>query len=157
LDRSRPTPKFELIRPRSAKHNLAQFLAGKQKLLYCGFMGQDIIRRDFESRGSDSQPASAFGPGRGEPKVFTHAQASQPLEKAYFGRENPRKSKSKEPSSGARCVARPRLTEEIQIDIGRWREIFALRSMQPFEKKRSATHNGGKRRPFLRSLPPVCS
>jgi hypothetical protein len=135
-------------------------------------MGQDATRQHFESRRFCSAPASAFWPSTGALNIFCPAQASQAIEKVDSARENPRKSKQKEPLSKACFGAQPRLDRAVQtmrsvvkssrgparvFHIGqlayqsvarpwRGRKFFALFPFQPFENKRSVTLRGGKRR-----------
>jgi hypothetical protein len=134
-------------------------------------MGQIVRGQNSESQRFRSE-SSAFGPSRGALKPFSPAQASQAIEKVGSARENPSKSKSKEPlhkadfgaDRGARIKSKRRASRlggrpalqgfasdraaarRVLRRPQRVRKNFALHPVQPSEKTRSATLHGGKRR-----------
>jgi hypothetical protein len=147
-------------------------------------MGQIVRGQNSESQRFRSE-SSAFGPSRGALKPFSPAQASQAIEKVDSARENPSKSKSKEPlhkadfgaDRGARIKSKRRASrlggraapQGLASDRAaarrvlrrpqRVRKNFAFHPVQPSEKTRSATLNGGKRRKTATSerRNPFCS
>jgi hypothetical protein len=94
-------------------------------------MGQTARREHLESKQSCSGPARPHGPIRVALKLFWSPQASQAIEKLDSARENPRKSKSKKPSSKVHFGAGARPGGDIQTSNLLWNEATANFSAPP--------------------------
>jgi hypothetical protein len=78
-------------------------------------MGQIAKGGKLDLRRPGSKPSPALWPRWGALNQFMSPQATQPIENIDSARENPRKSKSNNRSTGVRFAARPRLADVIQV------------------------------------------
>jgi hypothetical protein len=142
-------------------------------------MGQIAKGGKLDLRRPGSKPSPALWPRWGALNQFMSPQATQPIENIDSARENPRKSKSNNRSTGVRFAARPRLADVIQVASRRLKgfAVSTAASLTPHfasqkyagldkganfsplppckplktnDRRRFAAENGGKRRPLRR-------
>jgi hypothetical protein len=118
-------------------------------------MGQTAGREKFKSTRSGPAPVRALRATPGRAKTFLSPQALQAIENPDSARENPRKSKPKEPFFEAHFAARPRLAGNIQTpNLLRYEAAAKFSARAPCnplktnDRRPFAAENGGKRRSF---------